>query len=68
MEHAFRRGVKPVGRRGPLANAAMPRVARHPSVAGLPELAKQDGDRFYTFPGEVTITPVIAGTASLQHV
>jgi hypothetical protein len=32
----------------------MPRaaVARHPSVAGLPELAKQDGDRFYTFPGE----------------
>ena len=36
MEHAFRRGVKPVGRRGPLAKT---RVAWHPSVAGLPESA-----------------------------
>jgi len=32
----------------------------------LPE--EWNGERFYTFSGEGTVTPVIAGTASLQHV
>ena len=29
---------------------------------------EQDEEPFYTFPGEGTITLVMAGTASLQHV